>query len=73
MSNSCAKVKDKLMQCISTTECAERGGSAAECVKDPALPESCIVLRKMFFECKRGQLDMRNRIRGNKHADPSNV
>jgi len=35
---------------------AARGGSAAECVKDPALPEACVALRKMFFECKRGQL-----------------
>jgi hypothetical protein len=37
---------------------AERGGSMAECVKDPDLPEECVTLRKMFFECKRSQLGM---------------
>jgi len=30
----------------------------AECVKDPDLPQECVTLRKMFFECKRSQLGM---------------
>ena len=35
---------------------ADRGGTVKECIEDVALPEECANLKKMFFECRRGQL-----------------
>ena len=37
--------------------------SVAECVKQA---EECNALRYTFAECKRGQVNMRTRIQGNK-------
>jgi cytochrome c oxidase assembly factor 5 len=39
---------------LSVTACAER------------LPEECAPLRYALFSCKRGQMDARTRIQGNK-------
>ena len=27
-----------------------------ECLEDPSLPEECASIKRMFFECRRGQL-----------------
>jgi hypothetical protein len=38
-------------------ECsADRGGTVRECMEDAALPEECANIKRMFFECRRGQL-----------------
>ena len=34
------------------------------------LDEECALMRKAYYECKRGQLDMRNRLRGNPQFNP---
>eukprot|EP00903_Cladosiphon_okamuranus_P014697 g13622.t2 len=41
----------------------EEGGGLKECIKTPD-KEFCQLEYQSFFECKRGQLDMRTRIRG---------
>ena len=47
------------------TECYKSGGTLAEC-RSVAVKESqgCEALRQAVFACRRGQLDNRNRIRG---------
>ena len=45
----------------SRTDCnhghsADRGGTVKECLEDPSLPEECASIKRMFFECRRGQL-----------------
>mmetsp|Transcript_13664 Transcript_13664/g.33514 ORF Transcript_13664/g.33514 Transcript_13664/m.33514 type:complete len:86 (+) Transcript_13664:1-258(+) len=66
MASSCTSLKDNLIKCIATSKCADRGASIRECVQADDIPQDCKSLRQMFFECRRGQLDMRNRIRGNR-------
>ncbi|KAJ8635323.1 hypothetical protein MRB53_009590 [Persea americana] len=34
--------------------------------KSPCISSECVGLRETYFNCKRGQVDMRARIRGNK-------
>lgn len=43
-------------RCLSVSNSADRGGSIRECVKAEDIPEECKALRRIFFECKRGQL-----------------
>jgi len=71
MSTSCTSIKEMLLKCVRKTPCADRGGTVKECLEDPSLPEECASIKRMFFECRRGQLDMRNRIRGNRWGDGS--
>ncbi|EKX45409.1 hypothetical protein GUITHDRAFT_108676 [Guillardia theta CCMP2712] len=73
MSTSCKNLKNKLLICISTTPCANRGGTVKQCLQDNELPEDCKKIRQMFFECRRGQMDMRNRIRGNRWDNAGNT
>ncbi|KAJ0902780.1 putative cytochrome c oxidase assembly protein PET191 [Helianthus annuus] len=42
--------------------------SFRECAKEksPLISSECVGLRETYFNCKRGQVDMRARIRGNK-------
>ncbi|GAA6028342.1 hypothetical protein JCM8097_006986 [Rhodosporidiobolus ruineniae] len=70
---SCAGVRQALADCILKSDCVLRSNpprSPQECLKDHTseLPEECQLLRKSFFECKRGMLDMRKRFRGNEPA-----
>jgi len=36
------------------------------------IPEVCETLKFAYYMCKRGQVDMRNRLRGN-HWEPNNM
>jgi len=56
MSTSCSSIKDTLLKCIAKTPCAAAGGTVKECFDDPALPEECVNIKKLFFECRRGQM-----------------
>mmetsp|Transcript_56225 Transcript_56225/g.132501 ORF Transcript_56225/g.132501 Transcript_56225/m.132501 type:complete len:90 (+) Transcript_56225:161-430(+) len=69
MSSSCTLAKEKLLLCISKSPCADRGGTVKECVSDAHISEECLALRRLLFECRRGQLDNRNRLRGNRWAE----
>lgn len=52
-----------LVECVKKTECAKSGKPIRECMKEES---ECTEYRTAYFECKRGALDMRNRIRGQK-------
>ncbi|KAG5237952.1 cytochrome oxidase assembly factor [Salix suchowensis] len=57
MSKSCKGLALELVKCLSESNCIK---------KSPAIPSECVGLRETYFNCKRGQVDMRARIRGNK-------
>ncbi|GAA5843395.1 hypothetical protein JCM11251_002468 [Rhodosporidiobolus azoricus] len=70
---SCKGVRQALVDCILKSDCVLRSDpprSPQECLKEHSkeLPEECQLLRKSFFDCKRGMLDMRKRFRGNEPA-----
>ncbi|KAK4335216.1 Cytochrome c oxidase assembly protein PET191-domain containing protein [Rhodotorula toruloides] len=61
---SCKGIRQALADCILRSDCVLRSDpprSPQECIKEHSdeLPEECQLLRKSFFECKRGMLDMR--------------
>ena len=64
MASSCSKQRDELMQCLVDSPCMKAGNSIDECSKQPE-PDGCADRRFAFYMCKRGQLDMRKRIKGN--------
>ncbi|KAH7351601.1 hypothetical protein KP509_19G005300 [Ceratopteris richardii] len=69
MSKSCKGVAMELVKCLSESNCMKiEKKSFRECAKEssPAIPQECIGLRDTYFQCKRNQVDMRSRIRGNK-------
>mmetsp|Transcript_5149 Transcript_5149/g.8892 ORF Transcript_5149/g.8892 Transcript_5149/m.8892 type:complete len:80 (+) Transcript_5149:56-295(+) len=76
MSKSCHGLWEDLMTCIAASECVQsryqNGGEVQsvmkECLKpehENEVPSDCRTLQKAYFNCRRGQLDMRNRFRGN--------
>lgn len=62
MASSCAKERHNLIECLADSQCIADGRSISQCME---LDESCRALRVAFYTCKRGQLDMRKRIKGN--------
>ncbi|KAL1922058.1 uncharacterized protein VTP21DRAFT_10700 [Calcarisporiella thermophila] len=66
---SCQEIRKELIECILKSKCIERGNSFQECIKAEHaadVPEECQLIRKSFFDCRRGMLDPRQRFRGNK-------
>lgn len=68
MSKSCSGLLDAYVACVAASACvAARGpGSLKACATDGAAVPECAQARELVYVCKRGQLDMRTRIRGNK-------
>ncbi|XP_027344106.1 mitochondrial protein pet191 homolog [Abrus precatorius] len=69
MSKSCKGLAMELVKCLSESDCVKvEKRSYRECAgeKTPSIPSECVGLRETYFNCKRGQVDMRARIRGNK-------
>ena len=72
MGKSCKEIAESLVDCIKKSECVlKNGGTVRDCLGDLTKQESeaqvgqeCQDLRSAYFNCKRGGLDMRNRIRG---------
>ncbi|CAM9803873.1 unnamed protein product [Chrysoparadoxa australica] len=58
----CKEAAMALLKCMQDYPCMQGGGKFTECVKEDLT--ECTAERRAFFECKRGQLDMRTRIRG---------
>ncbi|PON88951.1 Cytochrome c oxidase assembly protein PET [Trema orientale] len=59
----------ELVKCLGESDCVKvEKRSFRECAgeKSPSIPSECVGLRETYFNCKRGQVDMRARIRGNK-------
>ncbi|KAI7817735.1 cytochrome c oxidase assembly protein PET191-domain-containing protein [Kickxella alabastrina] len=66
---SCDGIRDEYIQCLLRSECVFiKRHSVDECIRNKDLahlvPEQCKMLGKSLFECKRGLLDMRKRMRG---------
>ncbi|KAL0538532.1 hypothetical protein IC582_022679 [Cucumis melo] len=69
MSKSCKGLAMELVKCLSESDCVKvQNRTYRECAgeKSPCIPSECVGLRETYFNCKRGQVDMRARIRGNK-------
>ncbi|XP_030967991.1 uncharacterized protein LOC126726702 [Quercus robur] len=69
MSKSCKGLAGELVKCLSESDCVKvQNRSFRECAgeKSPAISTECVGLRETYLFCKRGQVDMRSRIRGNK-------
>ncbi|KAG8057442.1 hypothetical protein GUJ93_ZPchr0002g24427 [Zizania palustris] len=69
MAKSCKGLAMELVKCLSETDCVKvQKRPHKECAgeKVPNITSECVGLRETYFNCKRGQVDMRARIRGNK-------
>lgn len=66
MGKSCKDIARVLFDCLDETEFVKGGGSIKDCMKTAEGNSKCSEFRRAYFECKRGGLDMRYRIRGPK-------
>ncbi|XP_011046494.1 PREDICTED: cytochrome c oxidase assembly factor 5-like isoform X2 [Populus euphratica] len=69
MSKSCKGLALELVKCLSESDCIKiENRPYKECAgeKSPSIPSEGVGLRATHFNCKRGHVDMRARIRGNK-------
>ena len=62
MANSCNAERELVLACLHESPCIAEGRSVKECLEADA---ECKEKRIMLMNCKRGQLDMRKRIKGN--------
>ncbi|KAG5190637.1 cytochrome c oxidase assembly protein PET191 [Tribonema minus] len=63
MSSDCKEHARALLACMQESKCMQGGGKLRECLKTDEVHQ-CELQRRSYFECRRGQLDMRTRIRG---------
>ena len=63
MASSCNEQRQALLACLADSPCMAQGRSIQECMTED---NSCKLIRMDYFLCKRGQLDMRKRMRGNR-------
>ena len=70
MSKSCKGMLDDYLACVEQSACVRaQNHSLSACAKGTdgaSVPEECEVKRANYFTCRKGQLDMRSRLRGNK-------
>lgn len=66
MSNSCKPDLKDMIKCMIETKCVKSGKTIKECGADQQVIETCNEFRLRYIRCKREQLNMRSRIRGNK-------
>ncbi|KAK1070264.1 hypothetical protein LTR74_004180 [Friedmanniomyces endolithicus] len=70
MPASCKDIRAALALCLQSSDCVLiNRNTPADCLRPPlsaTLPTQCLQLRHGYGECKRGQIDMRKRFRGNK-------
>ena len=66
MSKSCKGMLEEFLKCVEKSDCVHRH-SLNSCLKSSILfPQVCATARDVYVSCKRGQFDMRSRLRGNK-------
>ena len=58
------RIAQTLVDCMKKTECVKKGREMRECLKDSGETGECQEFRAAYFNCKRGGLDARSRIRG---------
>nr|CCA28364.1 hypothetical protein PITG_00849 [Albugo laibachii Nc14] len=67
MGKSCRDMAQALRDCMIKQECMSTGErTLQECLHERKYADECHAYRVAYFECKRGQLDMRTRFRGPK-------
>ncbi|KAG6591094.1 cytochrome c oxidase assembly factor 5 [Phytophthora cinnamomi] len=67
MGKACRDMAEALRDCMVQQQCMADGTKTLkQCLHDRAHSHECQEYRVAYFECKRGQLDMRQRIRGPK-------
>lgn len=68
MKSACGEHAIELRRCMKKySSCVQSGKKVSECLKEPnVLPDECVSYKLAYFECRRGILDARNRIRGQK-------
>lgn len=65
MSSSCSGLLSKYVECLRSTDCmAVENKDVKECMKER--PSECEQFRFALFQCRKGQVDARTRIQGNK-------
>ena len=62
MASSCHLQRTALLEALAVSTCISEGRSIKECIEVDA---KCSALNVALYNCKRGQLDMRKRIKGN--------
>lgn len=64
MSKSCQGILKDFVHCVRESDCfAVENKDVQVCAREV---EDCSALRQAYASCKRGQLDPRTRIKGNK-------
>ncbi|GBC06182.1 hypothetical protein RclHR1_06670022 [Rhizophagus clarus] len=67
---SCKELRQELVNCMLKSDCVLiKRHTVKECLQPEHVndvPKECQSIRRSFFECRRGLLDMRTRFRGNK-------
>nr|OQO17894.1 hypothetical protein B0A51_13448 [Rachicladosporium sp. CCFEE 5018] len=76
MPASCKDIRAALATCLQSSDCVLiNRNTPASCLKDAtlnaSLPTQCHQLIRGYSDCKRGQVDMRKRFRGNKPISTS--
>ncbi|ETI31060.1 hypothetical protein F441_21779 [Phytophthora nicotianae CJ01A1] len=67
MGKACRDMAEALRDCMVQQECMADGTKTLkQCLHDRAYAHECREYRVAYFECKRGQMDMRQRIHGPK-------
>jgi len=69
---ACSDAALQLAECMEKhSPCVEKGDTIGESVKKWECLVGCEALHRAYFECRRGQLDMRTRIRGKRYTENS--
>jgi cytochrome c oxidase assembly factor 5 len=71
MANSCIGLREELLACVAESACFTSGTPFEECMQIRDEDGGCLSKRLLYMQCKRGQLDMRNRFKGNVPGQPS--
>lgn len=71
MANSCNGLREELLECLAESPCMKGGKGMEECMELGDDQGGCLSKRLLYMQCKRGQLDMRNRFKGNVPTQPS--
>ena len=70
MPSTCTDIRLALAQCLQGSDCVLiHRNTPAACLRAPlnaTLPTTCQQLKRGYGDCKRGQIDMRKRFRGNR-------
>eukprot|EP01115_Flamella_aegyptia_P014738 TRINITY_DN86031_c0_g1_i1.p1 TRINITY_DN86031_c0_g1~~TRINITY_DN86031_c0_g1_i1.p1 ORF type:complete len:78 (-),score=6.10 TRINITY_DN86031_c0_g1_i1:45-278(-) len=76
MSSSCNNIRKEVIECIRESPCVQiEKKSWHECLKrckddsDESVPEECKLRLQALFYCKKNQIDMRKRFRGNRDTE----